>query len=67
MLLMVQVTLVLRTSPTCFIRYRVTHVFDVFAVNGVTITNGLGYDWKTSDYTDGADNLPTQTANKQKM
>jgi hypothetical protein len=42
------------------------HIFDVFAVNGVTITNGLGYDWKTSDYTDGADNLPTQTANKQK-
>jgi hypothetical protein len=30
------------------------HIFDVFAVNGVDIVNGLGYDWKTSDYKDGS-------------
>lgn len=30
------------------------HIFDVFAVNGVNIVNGLGYDWKTSDYIDGS-------------
>jgi hypothetical protein len=41
------------------------HIFDVFAVNGVTITNGLGYDWKTSDYTDGTDTKPTQVAAQQ--
>lgn len=26
------------------------HIFDVFAVNGVNIVEGFGYDWKTSDY-----------------
>jgi hypothetical protein len=30
------------------------HIYDVFAVNGVNIVNGLGYDWKTSDYVDGS-------------
>lgn len=31
------------------------HLYDVFAVNGVEIVNGLGYDWKTSDWVDGSD------------
>lgn len=31
------------------------HIYDVFAVNGVDIVNGAGYDWKTSDYQDGTD------------
>lgn len=31
------------------------HLYDVFAVNGVEIINGLGYDWKTSDWVDGDD------------
>lgn len=31
------------------------HIYDVFAVNGVEIINGLGYDWKTSDWVDGDD------------
>lgn len=26
------------------------HIYDVFAVNGVRIVQGMGYDWKTSDY-----------------
>lgn len=30
------------------------HIYDVFAVNGVTIVNGGGYEWKTSDYIDGS-------------
>jgi hypothetical protein len=30
------------------------HIYDVFAVNGITIINGNGYDWKTSDYIDGS-------------
>jgi hypothetical protein len=30
------------------------HIYDVFAVNGVAITNGLDYPWKTSDYIDGS-------------
>lgn len=30
------------------------HIFDVFAVNGVNIVEGYGYDWKTSDYVDGS-------------
>lgn len=29
------------------------HIFDVFDTTGVNIVNGLGYDWKTSDYVDG--------------
>jgi hypothetical protein len=29
------------------------HIFDVFAINGVTVINDWGYDWKTSDYMDG--------------
>lgn len=29
------------------------HIYDIFAVNGVDIINGNGYDWKTSDYQDG--------------
>lgn len=29
------------------------HIYDIFAVNGVDIINGSGYDWKTSDYQDG--------------
>ena len=28
-------------------------IYDVFAVNGVRIVEGYGYDWKTSDYKDG--------------
>ena len=28
-------------------------IYDVFAVNGVRIVDGYGYDWKTSDYKDG--------------
>ena len=28
------------------------HIYDVFAVNGVNIVDGFGYDWKTSDYVD---------------
>jgi hypothetical protein len=28
------------------------HIYDVFAVNGVDIVDGFGYDWKTSDYED---------------
>jgi hypothetical protein len=28
------------------------HIYDVFAVNGVTIVDGLGYNWKTSSYAD---------------
>lgn len=31
------------------------HIFDVFAVNGVNIVQGLGYPWKTSDYVDGSE------------
>lgn len=31
------------------------HIYDVFAVNNVEIVNGLGYDWKTSDFVDGSD------------
>lgn len=30
------------------------HIFDVFAVNGVNIVEGYGYDWKTSDHVDGS-------------
>lgn len=29
------------------------HIYDVFAVNGVKIVEGGGYQWKTSDYKDG--------------
>jgi len=29
------------------------HIFDVFDTTGVNIVNGMGYDWKTSDYVDG--------------
>ena len=46
------------------------HIYDVFAVNDVKIVNGLGYDWKTSDYVDGTDNgssSPTGTANRKKV
>lgn len=28
------------------------HLYDVFAVNGVDIVEGLGYNWRTSDYVD---------------
>lgn len=31
------------------------HIYDVFAVNGVNIVDGYGYDWKTSDFVDGSD------------
>src|SRR5690606_745225 len=34
------------------------HIYDVFAVNGVTIVDGYGYDWKTRDYIyDSNDNV----------
>lgn len=29
------------------------HIYDVFDTTGVNIVNGLGYDWKTSDFEDG--------------
>lgn len=29
------------------------HIYDVFAVNGVNIVDGGGYNWRTSDYEDG--------------
>jgi hypothetical protein len=40
-------------------RSKPLHIYDVFAVNGVTIVEGLGYPWKTSDYVDG--NPSTET------
>lgn len=44
------------------------HIYDVFAVNGVTIlNNGYGYDWKTSNYVDCSNGggLPTRQAEKE--
>src|SRR5690606_26332731 len=29
------------------------HIYDVFAVNGVNIVQGLGYPWRESGYVDG--------------
>lgn len=41
------------------------HIYDVFAVNGVNIVNGLGYAWKTSTYVDGTPGvLPGNNKNK---
>jgi hypothetical protein len=44
------------------------HIYDVFAVNGVNMVNGYGYDWKTSDYQDGSDGgTPAPPKNKNKQ
>ena len=40
------------------------HIYDVFAVNGVDIVEGYGYDWKTSDFVDGSDGNPYVPNNK---
>lgn len=40
------------------------HIYDVFAVNGVDIVGGYGYDWKTSDFVDGSDGNPYVPNNK---
>lgn len=39
------------------------HIYDVFDTTGVNIVNGLGYDWKTSDYQDGDTGTPTKNKN----
>lgn len=41
------------------------HIYDVFAVNGVTIVDGGGYPWTTSDYIDGENGQP-QTNNQKR-
>jgi hypothetical protein len=42
------------------------HIYDVFAVNGVEIVNGLNYAWKTSDYIDGSSGGSTPTSSNKK-
>lgn len=39
------------------------HIYDVFAVNDVTIVNGLGYPWTVSDYVDCSEPEPPNPPN----
>lgn len=36
------------------VRSKPLHTYDIFAVNGVDIVNGYGYNWRTSDHEDGS-------------
>lgn len=35
------------------------HIYDVFAVNGVNMVDGYGYNWRTSEYDDGSGGVIT--------